>query len=284
MSGGMIGIFVSIPNFESVLRALEATGATFPNATKAIEDATLIVQQTWQSYAMGGSVSYSGGTFVVHPSAEYARSIQRQYPYRGRLGGIVFSNSRIASIIEEGRGPYDMKPGLLRSPRTKVGKKGKRYVTVPFRHGTPGSLNNPMPRNVYDQAKTLNFSAVTGRSLGRIAYQWGGKGGRLPSSPQGQRTKLKMGGMGGHYTWKTGQFSGMVRMNDSATGKSAGYITFRRVSENSDPNSWWHPGHPPKPVTRAVVENTEAQIIRLVRTGFALDLAVAGLPIPTGIR
>jgi hypothetical protein len=38
-----------------------------------------------------------------------------------------------AMWIEEGQSPFDMKPGLLNSPKAKQGKNGK-YLVVPFKH------------------------------------------------------------------------------------------------------------------------------------------------------
>ncbi|HSY75971.1 MAG TPA: hypothetical protein VK890_03895, partial [Bacteroidia bacterium] len=45
------------------------------------------------------------------------------------------------------------------------------------------------------------------------------------------------------YIPKTSIYAGLVRTKDNATGMS-NYNTFRRVSNNSDPRSWQHPGIP----------------------------------------
>lgn len=285
MSGSLFGIYLSVPNLDAVLDSLEKIEGSLPNTAKAVEQSTLIVQQIWQSYAMGARVTYSGGSFIVQSrNGDYARSIQRQFPYRSRTSGIVFADSLEADMVEDGYGPYDMKPKLLSSSKARVNDKGQRYITIPFRHNVPGAgaTGAAMPQNIYNQAKRLDFSTITGRNpWGRFTYLWGGRTG---ASSQGQQTKAKVGGMTAPYQWKTGQYSGMVRMKDSATGKSGGYLTFRRISENSDPNSWWHPGQKPRPVTQAVIENSEEQVLRLIRTGAALDLAMAGLPIPKELR
>jgi hypothetical protein len=285
----LFGLYLSVPNLDSILDALEKNGTQLPNTAKAVEESTRIVQQIWQAYALGARVSYSGGTFVVNAgNGDYARSIQRQFPYRTRTSGLVFADSLEAERVEDGYGPFDMKPGLLRSPKAKnyVDRKGvsKRYITIPFRHNAPGAdaTGAPMPQNIYNQAKQLDFSMITGRNAwGKFTYAWGGS---LGASDQGKQVKPKVGGMTAPYEWKTGPYSGMVRMKNTATGNSGGYITFRRVSSTSDPNSWWHPGVRPRPVTQAVIENAEPQILQLIRTGAALDLAMAGLPIPKQLR
>lgn len=288
-AGSLFGIYVSVPNLDAILDALEKVEGSLPNMAKAVEQSTLIVQQIWQSYALGARVTYSGGTFVVQSrSGDYARSIQRQFPWRGITSGIVFADSLEAELVENGYGPFDMKPGLLKSPkaRTYTNKEGKtsRFITIPFRHNVPGAdaVGAPMPQNIYNQARKLDFSSITGRNpYGRFTYIWGGK---LGESDQGKQVKPQVGGMTAPYQWKSGPFSGMVRMKDEATGKSGGYLTFRRVSDKSDPNSWWHPGVKPRPVTQAVIENSEAQVLQLIRTGAALDLAMAGLPVPKELR
>ncbi len=285
MSQSSIGFTITLPNVDDALRALAKTQSLMTNTQKAVEESTLLIQQAWITAVSGVDVTYSGGTFVVNDrTGQYMRSIQRQVPYRGRLSGIVYSDWEGAARIEKGYAPFDMKPGLLRSSKAKQGKDGSRYITVPFRHNTPGSnaTGASMPKSIYNQAKKLDLSSITGRTpWGTFTYQWGG---RLPSSPVGQRTKLPTGGMNAPYTWKTGQYSGMVRMGQPGGKRATGYLTFRRVSTKSDPNSWWHSGQPPKPVTAAVKEITEPSVLSIIRTGFALDLAMAGLPIPNHLR
>lgn len=285
MAGSLFGIYLTVPNLDPMIQQLEKSEGKLLNTQKAVQQATEIVKQTWIQYVSGVRVSYSGGTFVVHDrNGEYIRSIQTIVPYRSKTGGIVFSDSEVAQLVEDGYGPFDMKPGLLKSSRarTYIGKDGKehRYLTVPFRHNVPGAnaIGAAMPTNIYNQARKLDFSYITGRnSMGYLTYKWGG---RLGNTDQGQKTKPPVGGMDAPYPWTTGPYSGMVRMYDAATGKSGGYLTFRRVSDRSNPNSWWHPGVKPRPVTRAVIEATEKPVLDILRTGLYLDLAMAGIPIP----
>lgn len=158
----------------------------------------------------------------------------------------------LPNAIENGKAPFDMKPGLLKGPNAKVGKNG-RYNTVPFRHGTPETTGKrvgaPMPITghtpkgtptslIYAAAKRVKASSenATGKTV------WGGRTGDFGG--YGMRTQLPVkGGRPGAYTWKASPFAGMVKI--AKTYKSAvqnQYVTFRRVSDNSDPSSWWHPG------------------------------------------
>jgi hypothetical protein len=253
-----------------IMRNIDAMGQARQgtNVAQAVRTATEFIQATWVSYLQGVQVVWSGGTFQVHSvSGEYVRSVQNglSYPALGNpLMGEVISTSWHGRLVENGIRPFDMKDALKKS--------GKQFITIPFRHGTPGAATmTNMPDRVYEQAKGLAESTITGRRVdGGFSYQWGG---RLGADPTGQRTKLTQGpGENAKkfaYTWKTGQFSGMVKMNGA--GQTT-YLTFRRMSVKSDPNSWQFPGVPPRPVTEAVKANTNEKVVSLIRVGFQLDI------------
>lgn len=273
----LLTIGADLPSLDNILQAVERAGRGDLKFTKdAVRSATVdLVQRTWIEYASGVQVTYSGGTFRVNSvTGEYMRSIQDGLRFPEDLTGEVFTTSPHASIIEDGIDPYDMKPGLLASPKAKRNKDGSKYITVPYRHGTPGTVGMPsMPKNVYAMANKLGFSrrnsAIKALFTGR-KYEWNG---RLKEQPQGQRSHFGSH-PGSGYTWKSGQYSGMVR----AGGKGhSQYLTFRRVSENSDPKSWQHPGVSPRPIREAVVENTRADVLALIRRGFEMDLYFMGL-------
>jgi len=176
--------------------------------------------------------------------------------------------------IEKGKAPFDMKPGLLAGPNAKKGKSGSRYNTVPFRHGTPGTtgkrVGTPMPVThttakgkpasaIYSAAKSLKASVEM--SSGKTA--WGGRTGGFGG--YGTRTQLPVkGGRPGAYTWKSSPFAGMVKTSKTY-GKATQnqYTTFRRVSDNSDPNSWWHPGFQAKNLVERVAAYVRSQMERL---------------------
>jgi len=166
--------------------------------------------------------------------------------------------------IENGMAPYDMKPGLLAGPNAKTNPKtGKRFNTVPFRHGTPGTTGKrvgmPMPITrqtkggktnslVYNQARKLKVSSEL--PSGKTA--WGGKTGDFGGL--GQRTQLPVpGGRPGAYSWKSSPYQGIYRIGkDYVKKRQYQYTSFRRVSDNSDSNSWWHPGLQPRNLVNQV--------------------------------
>ena len=273
----LLTIAADVPNLDSVLNAVEKAGqGNLPYTSEAVHAALVdTVQRTWIEYASGVTVVYSGGTFHVNTiSGEYVRSIQEGLRMMGSLTGEVFSTSGHGSLIEDGIKAYDQKDKLLSSPKAKTSKSGSRYITVPFRHGTPGTVTMPaMPQHVYDSAKTLGYSrknnfltaAITGRR-----YSWGG---RLQKTSEGQRSHIAPH-PGKGYTWTTGLYSGMVKMGKENHSQ---YLTFRRVSSNSDPRSWQFPGVKPRPIREAVVENTREEVLQLIRSGFEMDLYFMGL-------
>lgn len=273
----LISINANLPNLDSVIQAVERAGkGELPYTKNAVRSATTdLVQRTWIQYASGARVSYSGGTFHVQVvTGDYIRSIQNGLRFPEDLTGEVFTTSSHASSIEDGQPPRDMKPGLLSSPKAKTNADGGKYITVPFRHGTPGTTSMPaMPKGIYNQAQKLGFSrrnnALVAFFTGR-QYKWNGS---LKEELTGQRSHIKPhAGQG--YTWKSGQFEGMVKMGK---GRHSQYLTFRRVSTNSDPQSWMHPGVKPRPIRDAVVENTQEEVLALIRQGFEMDLYFMGL-------
>lgn len=178
----------------------------------------------------------------------------------GKCSGTVlldFSKDPLIQMLEEGASPFDEKAKLLSGRKSKMGKNGKRYVTVPFRFGVPtAQADNPlfnggiMPQVVYNivsqQPQTVPISGGGVRSGGLSLND-------IPSQFRVPRTRAAITDSNGNIQWRTyvnrsAQHEGMVRINDSVTGQNR-YMTFRRISEpgengkgGSDPDSWIHPG------------------------------------------
>ncbi len=146
---------------------------------------------------------------------------------------------KLANALEQGAGPFDLKRGLLKSPKVSHTKEGnKPYIHVPFQLKTPGggargAEPSVMPRSIY-----------------RLASQLGvGEQMKLPKKYEDYGIKTRLSpdiARWGHYTWKTSPYQGITRTQTVGgahlpAGKSA-YMTFRTVSKNSDPSSWIHPG------------------------------------------
>lgn len=275
----LLSITAELPNLDTSIRAVAqaANGGGLPYTAQAVRAATTdLIQRTWIHYAQGNPFSYSGGTFRINTvTGAYVRSIESGLRFPADLVGEVFSTSEHGNAIEKGSPARDMKPALLASPKAKTGKKGARYITIAFRHGNPTATTMPaMPANVYKSVQRMKYSRRNDgiQSGGSQTYTWGG---RYKGDATGQRSHT-----GSHpsaagsptnqgYTWKSGLYQGMVKMGKRGHSE---YMTFRRISQNSDPKSWMRPASPPRPIREAVVENTREAVLALVRSGFEMDL------------
>lgn len=237
---------------------------------RAMAMAVVLVRGTWQEAVTGEVLPGMPGPIR---SEQYAASITSTIHQDGIAGDSfeaeVFTSGRDAggqpfypqpTWLEDGKAPWDMKPLLLAGPKAKSGKKG-RYATIPFRHGTPGGVGQAgpsMPDDIYAMAKELGEGESVGEEeVGTI----------------GLRSKLPVGGMAAAYTWKSSPYLGMQKMSFEYGKATQGkYLTFRRVSENSDPNSWWHPGFRRYGIAQAVVEKVRPMVIGMLRKAAVADV------------
>lgn len=196
-----------------------------PQVVSAVEGAigtslNLIFNQ-WQASAQ---------TTLHSTLPDYLMGLQAtsiQQPYDDPLTGAVVLMGDLPNSIESGWGPFDEKPGFMASSKAHKTDKGGWYMNVPFRHGTPGSIGvgTPMTRDIYGVAKTLD------------AYGSSGTNQRLSVPGQGD---ISWNG----YQRKNNINDGMVRIEKTYKNATQSmYYTWRRVSNSSDPQSWWHPGY-----------------------------------------
>lgn len=204
----------------------------------AVMRATYRIQMIWMEAANDAK--------YVWPELrnEYIKSIQAD-GVPGKLEGTIWSDHKWAERIETGMPQRDLKEMLNTSSKVRISKQGKKYLIIPFRHNTPGNsaYAADMPTVIYDQAKGLKASYVTGafwqKSLQtgskigsgigrgkatmvkRLTYRWG------ESLPAGLAPKMKP-----HHT--TDIYAGMKRF-DTSSGKqkSSAYLTFRNMVEGS---------------------------------------------------
>ena len=255
-----------------LLSSLEMVSTKYlPNTVRAVKVSTAILEYTWKAYAMGAPIP---GTNLKLKSirGEYAKSIKKT---SSGTRGVIWSDSPYAASIEEGEEAKDLKTIIPFGPKARMGKNGP-YTIIPFRHGTPGSLNAPMPSVVYSQilakirAGEIKKSTVQKQMLpgmnaaGQVGlyhtYKWGTRM-KVPQFPN---------------------LEGMVVFNVSAGNQSRGeYITFRVVSANAPKqskaqkgwaNSWVVPSRQGMHLTKYVVANTQEIIAEVVRAGITMDL------------
>jgi len=192
---------------------------------------------------------------------------------QGRFTKSIILTGQLNNMLESGAGAYDMKVGFAKSKNVKYSKdrydkkgvlisKGGWYVTIPFRWGTPGivgenpAFSNIMPTVIYNIAKKNN-----GRPIG---------GDQLPSpyDERGSRAKISQPAPLKdipEYQHLYSIYEGIKRQSASygkmAKGAYGQYVSFRRVSENSDKLSWFHKGLQARNFATKAIQNTDINLI-----------------------
>lgn len=263
-------------DFKIDLQALFKSQATLevlrlgglPHTKHAVQESLKFIKNTWSDIATK-EIKYSTGNYVQAIQIEYG----------GEYSGQVVNRLPYAGYVEYGVSSFDMKKMLSTSHQVRVSKKGIRYLIIPFRHMTPGehtkqgaqnqrATAKSMPKNIYDLAKSLAKSNVTGtyhetsKNIASPAKARNYKNG----IPQAQRWKYNWGqrltGIGGIH-------EGMVKMN--TTGGGSQYLTFRVMSQKS--RGWIHPGIEAKHLTQKTVAQVSGKINSYLEENFNKDIS-----------
>lgn len=223
----------------------------FPHLAFAVQQVAGKVYRQWLGYAQGEPLP----TGKITPrSGAYLKSIA--LAQKNDLLWEISSNAPYAGAIEYGSAAYDMKQVLLTSAKVRRTKDGRRYLIIPFRHGTGtgsgkgisfgGNVMTPPEHALALKVLHDAPSRVTGvgqRPSGnfpnlmvpQLKYQWGG---RLT------RQHLQQAGLAPQ---RVQRLQGMVRF-DKPLGASGGggghsqYLTFRVMMEGG--SGWLRPAQP----------------------------------------
>lgn len=262
----------------------------FPAVVGAVQAMANAAILQWKAYAQGEPLP--NGQVIGIRSGTYEGSIQLAQisPFHYR----VFSNLPYAEAIESGSPARDMKRMLDSSLKVRHSEKtGKRYLIIPFRWGTPGTVGfggNVMPQVVHDfwkpksvlRSHTVSFGT---RPSGTGAYDL--KTRKPVLVPQasyefGARlTQKHLGAMGigtqfKGKNYKTHPMAGMVNMrNPGGSGGAAhsGHLTFRIMSEDSP--GWRAPAIPGKYPAKTVAGQVDRNLRNLVQLALKVDCAHA---------
>jgi hypothetical protein len=173
-----------------------------------------------------------------------------QWQMVSNFEALVWADYKYAEEIETGRPQKDLKRMLNTSLKVRISKKGNRYLIIPFQHNTPGSnaTGQTMPNEIYDLAKNLSPSSITGQGRqlsGTGAYDI--------------KTRKRLTVNQNSYKWGErlatdhGRYNGMVRFDTSGGGpRRSSYLTFRVMSEKS--SGWIVPAKPGLFLAKAVAE------------------------------
>ncbi len=166
----------------------------------------------------------------------------------GFAKGAVMLTGWLPNAVEQGLDPYDMKEGLLSGPNAKTGKDGARYNTIPFRHGVPGSQaenfnGGIMPAEIHSivKAKAMNEPV----RLSELPKEY--------SQPKIHTVKKEPRSFK-DYQHKAPIYEGLAKKKDPVAGQNS-YTSFRRVSDNSDPDSWISNGIESRHIADKVLAN-----------------------------
>lgn len=232
-----------------------------------------------------------------HSQGGYAQGIieGEKYPFQNNpLHYKIEHTKDYAYYLEVGFESFDLKKMLETSTKVRVNKEGKRYLIIPFRHGTPDSKGlRAMPNEVYNKAQNLRGSVITstykeGVQQGAKSYQeaqmlrkYNMQKVRRNKYAWGERLKGFEGTIyEGMYRFEknpnnvrplnTGKF---VNQSDNDLQYS-NYITFRVMLEGK--SGWQHPGVRAMNILKDTVEETENQILEIIQQGVEEDLKKLG--------
>jgi len=234
--------------------------------SQAVNNVTTEMYRNWRLEAANQLTSsrneYVNGLQIIDNS-QFSKTI--------KLNGVL------ANMVEKGASAFDMKEGFRKSSKVKYSIKTDKngavtyswYLTIPFRMGVPTTIGDNaafsgiMPKPIYNIVK--NKPSNTGLVSSEIPH---------PYEKLGKRSRILIPSKNidiPEYKHKHSIFEGLTKQT-AAYGKTTQntYVSFRRVGEKSDQNSWMHKGikaHNLLPAARAatdvdtVVNNTVDEIL-----------------------
>jgi hypothetical protein len=155
---------------------------------------------------------------------------------------------KLANMIETGVSPFDMKTGFEASAKKHMKKDGGWYMTIPFRFATPGAIgenevfSGRLPQPVYAVVKSAPVTIpISGgmRSAGLDPLQIASPYDQVKT--RAAVTNIPESKIFAAYEHKSSIYAGITKVQDSTTGQNR-YMSFRRVSDKSDPMSWINSG------------------------------------------
>jgi hypothetical protein len=190
---------------------------------------------------------------------------------KGRFAKQIVLTGILPNMIEQGASAFDMKEGFKKSSKVRytipvynakgkqVRKGGDWYLTIPFRHGTPGIVGqagfaNEMPQEIYDiMRKRQSGRPLTAQEI-PSPYDVPRSRAAIEETPNNPRYD--------EYVHKSSIYEGLTKITGQY-GKTTQnmYGTFRRVSNNSSPLSWIHKGIKAYNLADEAIKETDVETI-----------------------
>lgn len=248
-------------------------GAIMPRTKAAFDMASKLIQKSWQNWAMGGSVA--GAADIRSPNPNLMRSIKIR-----RIGDFdvsIETDSPYMDRIEQGSPEIRMKevPNWIQGKKSRVSKKGKPFLIIPFRWGTPhGSgrgrahFSNTIPQSLYALIKEKKFKTSKKTGEVHIEKNWQGDDVQRADYTWGDRVKFEdiLDAAGDEGV--SSNAVGMVRMQ---ANPQSTYFTFRVISADSKA-PWIRKAIPPNHVTEAIEKSLREQVNDLIHEGLEQEL------------
>jgi hypothetical protein len=160
-------------------------------------------------------------------------------------------DSAIALMIEDGASSFDEKQGFERSEKKKTSKSGGWFLTIPFRIASAesiassnifsGKMSKAVLKTIQDLPKGESLTASN-----------------MPPELQIKGIRAEIPGYKPAYEHKSFDFEGLRHSTKPGHGQ---YEMFRRVSDESDPNSWIHKGLQPHNFMEKALQETDINSI-----------------------
>lgn len=197
---------------------------------------------------------------VLNLASTELRSTRRIYranvnfPIIEKYKGTIVLTGALPNMLEQGADAFDMKTGFSKSPKRKPKANGGWYLTIPFRWATPEAIadneafSNQLDTPLYNLLKKKVMSPMRQTSQGiaksssqPITLEDLRQMNRAVRKTRGAR--VVQGKKFAAYTHKSPIEQGVrkeKRLYENALQSK--YVSFRRVSDNSNENSWIHGG------------------------------------------
>jgi len=184
----------------------------------------------------------------------------------GDYSKTILLTGKLPNMLEQGCSAFDMKTGFANSPKVKYSYKTDKngnliaswYLTIPFRIGTPGivgensAFTSIMPSEIYGL-------------VSKMPSDVGLKKTDIPSPfdiPSSRKAIVLPTRVIPEYQHKHSIYEGLAKKTGAYEKVAQNtYVTFRRVSENSDPNSWIHRGIQAKDFMGKALADTDIEMI-----------------------
>ena len=207
-------------------------------------------------------------------SSDYKRGFGPESLTLTETGFTVVPSTPVAEALEDGYDAYDIKAAMLASDGVKTSKDGGRYVDVPFRHSTKKNAGRMqgMPSDIKrlvknSMARERRAAKKEDRPVASRSRVTGNLPAKRPHWKDHKYGESKAAVMVQH---KTGKQSDMIRERFNRTTT---YTTIRRISENSDENSWMHPGFQGVKAVPRVMDSLERTAVQVI----TMELGKIGL-------